>query len=76
MLKSIFYVFPYWNSDDESHIFEPERSFFGVFNTFGNQWRVKNDANILKSAFSLLIFPKSGILETHALKKIQVLTLT
>ena len=48
-----------WNSDDENYdIFEPGRSFSGVFYTFLNQWCVKNDENVFKLAFRLLIFPK------------------
>ena len=36
--------------DDDDDIFEPERSFFGVFNTFVNQCCVKQDENVFKFA--------------------------
>ena len=36
------FINPAVDSDDEDdHIFEPERSFHGVLNTFMNEWLVK-----------------------------------
>ena len=61
--KCIFLCFAFlelsWNSNDENdNIFEPERSFSGVCNTFVNEWCVKSDKNVIKLAFRLLLFPK------------------
>ena len=52
-------------------MFEPEKSFFGAFNTFLNQWCVKNDKNIFKLAFRFHAFPEiPEMLETDAHKKL------
>ena len=41
-----------WNSDGKNDdIFEPQKSFFGVFNTLLNQWCVKNDKNVFNFAY-------------------------
>ena len=48
-----------WNSVDENEdIFEPKRSFSGVFNSFVNQWCIKINKNVFNLAFRLLLFPK------------------
>ena len=57
--KMHFYVLLSWNSDDQNDdIFEPDRSFSGVFNTFVNHWSVKSDKNLFNLALRLLFFPK------------------
>ena len=52
------FVNPVVDSDDEDDdIFEPERSFSGIFNTFVNQWYVKKDKNEFMLAFRFHAFP-------------------
>ena len=58
------------SNDEDDDIFEPERSFSSVFNTFVNQWCVKKDKNVFKFAFRFHAFPEiSEMLETEAHKK-------
>ena len=38
-------------------IFESEKSVLGNCDTFVNQWYVKNNKNVFKLAFKLLLFP-------------------
>ena len=48
------FVNQFVDSDDEDdEIFESERSFSGVFNTFVKQWCVKKDKNIFKFASTI-----------------------
>ena len=65
------FVNPVVDSDDEDdYIFEPERRFSGVFNTFVNQWCVKNDKNAFKPVFRFHAFPEIlKMLETHEHEK-------
>ena len=56
------------NGDDDD-IFEPERSFSRVFNTFVNQWSLEKDKNVFKLAFRFYAFLKiPEMLETRAHK--------
>ena len=66
------FINPVVDSDDkDDDIFEPERSFSGVFNIFMNQWCVKKDKNAYKIALRFHAFPEiPEMLETHAHKKI------
>ena len=59
------FINPVVDSDDEDDdIFEPERSFPGVFNAFVNQWYVKKVKNVIK------VFRRiSEMLETYTHKK-------
>ena len=65
------FINPVVDSDDEDDdIFEPERSFSGVFNAFVNQWYVKKVKNVIKVAFRFHAFRKiPEMLETYAHKK-------
>ena len=67
-------------NDEDSDIFELDRSLsgvfktflkrFGVFKTFLNQWFVKNDKSVFKLVFRFHSFPQNlEILETHAQKE-------
>ena len=52
---------------EDDGIFETEKSFSGVFNTFVNHWCVKKDKNVLKLAFRFHAFLKiPEMLDTHA----------
>ena len=68
------FVNPVVDSDDEDdNIFEPERSFSGIFNTFVNQWYVKKDKNEFKLAFKFHAFSTIlEIWETQTHKKFNV----
>ena len=58
-----------WDDEDDN-IFEPERRFSGVFNTFVNQSCVKKNKNLFKLAFRFDAFPEtSALLETRTHKK-------
>ena len=58
------------SDDEDDNIFEPERSFSGVFNTFVNQCCVKKNKNLFNLAFRFDAFPEtSALLETRAHKK-------
>ena len=66
------FINPVVDSDDEDdNIFQSERSFSAVFNTFVNQWCVKKDKNVFKLIFRFYHgFPKiPEVLETYAYKK-------
>ena len=72
-LQTYFLCFAFldlsWNSDDENdNIFESERSFSGVFNTFV-KWCVKNDKNVFNLAYIPTFSEIPEMLETHAQKK-------
>ena len=60
-------IHPILDSDyEDDDILEPETSFSRVFNTFVNQWCIKN---VFKLAFRFHAFPEiSEILESHAQK--------
>ena len=71
--KTYFLCFAFldlsWNSDDANdNIFESERSFSGVFNTFV-KWCVKNDKNVFNLAYIPTFSEIPEMLETHAQKK-------
>ena len=58
--KCIFYDLLSWNfpgTQVMDIIFESEKSFLGNWNTFVNQWYVKNEKNVFQLAFKLLLFP-------------------
>ena len=58
------------SDDEDDNIFEPERSFSGVFNTFVSQCCVKENENLFNLAFRFDAFPEtSALLETRAHKK-------
>ena len=46
------------SNDEDGNIFEPERSFSCVFNTFVTQSCVKKDKNLFKATFRFLLFLK------------------
>ena len=53
--------------DEDDDIFEPERSFSGVLNTFVNRWRVRKDKNIFKLGIRFHDLPEiPEMLETYA----------
>ena len=53
----------------------PERTFSDSFNTFVNQWCIKNDGNVFILAFRLLLFPKFQKCWKHTHIKNKILTL-
>ena len=64
-------VHPILDSDyEDDDILEPETSFSRVFNTFVNQWCIKN---VYKLAFRFHAFPEiSEIMESHAQKNSKI----
>ena len=62
------FINPVVDSDDEDdNMFEPERGFSGVFNSFVNQWCVKKYTNVFKLELRFHAFPEIlEMLETDA----------
>ena len=63
MLEYSFLCFDFLESSsnpdhENDDIFESERGFSGVFNSFMNQWCLKNDKNVFKLVSRFLLFPK------------------
>ena len=59
------------SDDEDDNILELEKAFFGIFNTFVNQWCVKKDKNVFKLAFRFHAFPQiPEMLETDTHKNI------
>ena len=64
------------DSDKDNNIFEQERSFSGVFNTFVNQWYAEKNKNVFKLPFRLHNFsPNAENVRSSRALKIQFSTL-
>ena len=69
--RQVLVFLPVLLSDDEDdNIFELERNFSDVFDTFVNEYCIKKDKNEFKFLFRFHNFPKiSKMFETHVLEK-------